>query len=610
VSPTVGAGQLNDASPGTVNAIKSPWSPLAVPAFKALWLAYLISLIGTWAREAGGPWLMEALKEKSPDTVAFWVSLIQPAGTLPICLLSISAGVFADIYDRRKLLIYSNVWMLVISTILGVVTLAGGATPQMLLGFTLLLGVGAALAGPAFQYVIPELVPPSELPLAIGLNSVALNVARAVGPVLGMLIILLVGIWAGKVPSIGASFLVNAAAFVGVIWVLARWERGDQKRSPHPETLAGATTTAFRYTAHSPAMRAILIRVAGFILCAVIVWAQLPIMAKQLLHGQEWTYMILMGAVGAGAVIGVMFMPKMDKRFSTEGMVVICTAAFGMAMMLLSLCHGPLATLWVAGPLMMVVGFNWVIVPTNFNIATQRSVPGWVKGRAIAMYMTVLFGSFAVGSPIWGAVSSKLGIANSLLISGALVAVGALLAIPFPLTRARGHDFGLANRPAPGEPPPDLEAMEMVLTYQVDRHSVDEFTQKMHQHVRGQRLRNGATGWRLIAAEPDEDANGTVTIEEAFCFASWSDRMRFHARMTSADAAAEAEALRHALEGPSQPHYRPLDVPTAATVSSRRIPHPPPMINWDHIATRFIEELGTMINRIIDSHSDRDHRKK
>jgi MFS family permease len=126
---------------------KSAWSPLAVPAFKALWFAYLISLIGTWAREAGGPWLMEALKEKSPDTVAFWVSLIQPAGTLPICLLSISAGVFADIYDRRKVLIYSNVWMLVISALLGIVTLAGGATPQILLGFTLLLGVGAALAG-------------------------------------------------------------------------------------------------------------------------------------------------------------------------------------------------------------------------------------------------------------------------------------------------------------------------------------------------------------------------------------------------------------------------------------------------------------------------------
>jgi len=606
---------------------KSAWSPLAVPAFKALWFAYLISLIGTWAREAGGPWLMEALKEKSPDTVAFWVSLIQPAGTLPICLLSISAGVFADIYDRRKLLIYSNVWMLVVSALLGIVTLAGGATPLMLLGFTVLLGVGAALAGPAFQYVIPELVPASELPLAIGLNSVALNVARAVGPVLGMLIILLVELWAAKVPSIGASFLVNAVAFIGVIWVLARWERGDQKRSPHPETLGGATTTAFRYTAHSPAMRAILIRVAGFILCAVIVWAQLPIMAKQLLHGAEWTYMLLMGAVGVGAVIGVIFMPKMDKRFSTDGMVVICTIAFGVAMMALGICHyGHVTTLWLAGPLMMIVGFNWVIVPTNFNIATQRSVPGWVKGRAIAMYMTVLFGSFAVGSPIWGAVSSKLGIANSLLISGALVALGSVLAIPFPLTRGRGHDFGPANRPAPGAAPEHTGGIEMVLQYEVGHDVKHEFTRHMHHEVRAQRLRNGAARWRLREDEEAEESNGTARYEETFVFSSWSDRMRFHARTTKADALSEEHALKLLASPPGEPIYRPCETrrgfevggpnhPDSSTplVSSRRIPHPPPMIDWDHIATRFVEELVNILNRMMgeppEPRNRHNHRK-
>jgi len=604
---------------------KSAWSPLAVPAFKALWFAYLISLIGTWAREAGGPWLMRAMMEGHKDAPT-WVSLIQTAGNLPICLLSISAGVFADIYDRRKLLIYTNIWMLVMSALLGITTLAGYATPQVLLGFTFLLGMGAALAGPAFQYVIPELVPPSELPLAIGLNSVALNVARAVGPVLGMLIILLVGLWAAKVPSIGASFLVNAAAFVGVIWVLARWERGEQKRSPHPETLWGATSTAFGYTMHSPAMRAILIRVAGFILCAVIIWAQLPVMARQLLHGQEWTYMLLMGAVGVGAVIGVIFMPKMDKRFSTDGMVVICTIAFGLAMMALGLCHyGHLATLWLAGPLMMVVGFNWVIVPTNFNIATQRSVPGWVKGRAIAMYMTVLFGSFAVGSPIWGTVSSKMGISTSLLIAGALVALGSVLAIPFPLTRAHGHDFGPANRPAP-EAPEHTGGLEMVLHYTVGHESKEAFTRAMHREVRAQRLRNGATRWRLqqhgqgeqSSSSSSPSPNGTVTYEEAFVFSSWSDRMRFHARTTKADALAEEDVLRLVAEPPAGPVYRPYEIPrrgfevigphstgstttTPATpmMSSRRIPHPPPMIDWDHIATRFVEELVNILNRIM-----------
>jgi hypothetical protein len=361
-------------------------------------------------------------------------------------------------------------------------------------------------------------------------------------------------------------------------------------------------------------MRAILIRVAGFILCAVIVWAQLPIMAKQLLHGQEWTYMLLMAAVGVGAVIGVIFMPKMDKRFSTDGMVVICTIAFGVAMMALGLCHyGHVATLWLAGPLMMVVGFNWVIVPTNFNIATQRSVPGWVKGRAIAMYMTVLFGSFAVGSPIWGAVSSKLGIANSLLISGALVALGSVLAIPFPLTRARGHDFGGANGPAPEGTPEHTGWLEMVLHYKVGHEAKEAFMRAMHREVRAQRLRNGATRWRLKEHEAGGESNGTVMYEEAMVFSSWGDRMRFHARTTKADALAEAGVLRLVAEPPAGPVYRPFEIrrrgfgvmvagattPATPVVSSRRIPHPPPMIDWDHIATRFVEELVNILNRMM-----------
>jgi hypothetical protein len=328
--------------------------------------------------------------------------------------------------------------------------------------------------------------------------------------------------------------------------------------------------------------------------------------------------MLLMGAVGVGAVIGVIFMPKMDKRFSTDGMVVICTIAFGLAMMALGLCHyGHLATLWLAGPLMMVVGFNWVIVPTNFNIATQRSVPGWVKGRAIAMYMTVLFGSFAVGSPIWGTVSSKMGISTSLLIAGALVALGSVLAIPFPLTRAKGHDFGPANHPAP-EAPEHTGGLEMVLHYKVGHEAKEAFARAMHREVRAQRLRNGATRWRLQQHEHGESAassnNGTVTYEEAFVFSSWSDRMRFHARTTKADALAEEDVMKLVAEPPAGPVYRPYEIkrrgfdvlpPSQATasstpmVSSRRIPHPPPMIDWDHIATRFVEELVNILNRMM-----------
>lgn len=581
--------------------VKSAWSPLAVPAFKALWFAYLISLIGTWAREAGGPWLMEALKEKSTD-VAFWVSLIQPAGTLPICLLSISAGVLADIYDRRKLLIYFNVWMLVISALLGIFTLGGLATPQVLLGFTFLLGIGAALAGPAFQYVIPELVPPGDLPLAVALNSVALNMGRAVGPVLGMLIVMAAGHFTGKVQAIGASFMVNAFAFIGVIWVLARWKRAEQKRPVHRETLMSATEAAFRFTYHSPALRAILVRVASFILAAVIVWAQMPIIAKKQLGGQEWTYLLLMGAVGVGAVIGVFFMPKLDKRFSTEGMVAICTVAFGLGVMGLSLCRGP-SHLWLAICLLLVVGFNWVIVPTNFNIATQRSVPGWVKGRAIAMYLTVLFGSFAVGSPIWGAVSARLGISNSLLLAGALVCCGALMALLFPLTREIGKDFRPANLP----PPEELKAAGEIgvhISYPVMAEREADFARLMSDQLRRQRLRNGATRWALVRKEAAASGSGFV-YEESMIFGNWSQRMRFHSRTSKADTEQEAQVSAFLISGgaPTLEHRAlPVavsDVMVQPDLPPRHMPHPPPVINWDRVITRTLEEFDEIWNRII-----------
>ncbi|HSI33335.1 MAG: MFS transporter [Phycisphaerae bacterium] len=606
-------------------APKEWWHPLTVPAFRALWIAYSISLIGTWAREAGGPKLMENLTAGRPDS-PFWVSLIQTAGNLPIALLSIAAGVLADIFDRRKLLLWTSVWMLVWSALLATATLTGFINKEAVLVFTLLLGVGAAMAGPAFQYMIPELVPPKDMPLAVALNSVALNVARAVGPALAGGVIALVVYYqsshlapgqsldlGSRLRATGTSFVLNAVAFVGVVWVLARWDRAPQKPPVHRETLWGATVTAFRYTAHSPALRAILVRVAAFILCAVIVWAQLIIIAKrQLATGAtpelknangENIYYILMACVGAGAVAGVMFMPRMDKRFSTEGMVKLCTAVFGLALIGLSQCRGPLASIWLAAPLAIVIGFNWVIVPTNFNIATQKSVPNWVKGRAIAMYMTVLFGSFAVGSPIWGGLASSLqeahnksriadvvaaggdpksvdtkdgfGISMAALTAGSLIILGLLLVKRFPLSRAVGQDFAPANRPAP----PDLAGddaklakspLEAVIEYRVPAGRAEEFVRLMRRDVRLARRRNGATRWRLerrraAAGEPE------VQFRETFVFGSWADRLRHHARTTKADAATEDRALAQCADGTgARTTYRAAVEPPHVEVALKR----------------------------------------
>lgn len=547
---------LSYTSPGTPSQKPSAWSPLRYPIFRALWIAYMVSLIGTWAREAGGQWLIKELTGPAGDAPKY-LGYLRMASDLPIGFLSIAAGVFADVYDRRKLLILCNGLMFAVSLILGLVTLSGHVTAGSVLGLTVLLGVGAALAGPAFQYVLPEVVPPADLPHAIGLNSVALNVARAAGPALGMLAVGLAAKWlhSGTRGS-GASFLINAAAFIGVIGVLISWRRPPQTHAARPETVASATRTAFRYTWHSPALRAILVRVAAFILCASSIWTQLSIFSTRVLHGAEREFGILMAAVGVGAVIGVVAMPYLDKLLSTDGMVALCTAVFGLALMAFSQAR----SITAASAACVIIGFNWVVVPTNFNIATQRSVPGWVKGRAIAMYMTVLWGSMGIGGFIWGSVTTAIGnatgspiegITYSYLISGVLILAGLVLVKRYPLTINKNVDLRPATSfwPAPslaGDPEPNAGPVLVTIEWLIDPANVDQFSRLMQQ-VKLQRLRDGASHWGLF-----DSPSAAGHFREQFLVNTWAEVQRQQKRLTQVDAAIERQALALHI-GPNPP---------------------------------------------------------
>ena len=266
--------------------------------------------------------------------------------------------------------------------------------------------------------------------------------------------------------------------------------------------------------------------------------------------------------------------------------------------MALSQCQGRFANLWLASLLAMVIGFNWVVVPTNFNIATQRSVPGWVKGRAIAMYMTVLFGSFAVGGELWGQVADRVGISNASLIAGICILLGLFLVKPFPLTRARGHDFSLVNRPAPSDPAIS-GGVAMVVNYRIQSHRAAEFAQKMQTGLRHQRLRNGAIGWALREVESSGDV---VHYEECCDFRTWSDHLRFHSRTTKIDVAQEEEVKAFLAGAETTIQYRPASTTTNDIVSPgppRHMPHPPPVIDWDRVMNRALEEFDAIWNRII-----------
>jgi MFS family permease len=267
-----------------------PWAPLANGVFRALWIASIASNIGTWMQNVGAGWLMTELNG-SP----LYVSLIQTATSLPVFLLGIPAGAAADLFDRRKLLIFTQAFMAFSAGVLGWLTVIGKTIPIALLLATFALGIGSTLNNPAWQAIVPEIVPRRDLPQAISLNSVGFNMARAVGPALGGFVI------AAFNP--GAVFLLNALSFLGVIVVLYLWKRTPQPQSSTVnESIVSATWAGLRYVRYSPGIRSVLVRSGSFVIGGSALWAILPILTKSELKGTATTYGVLLGCLGIGSM--------------------------------------------------------------------------------------------------------------------------------------------------------------------------------------------------------------------------------------------------------------------------------------------------------------------
>ncbi|HEY0386461.1 MAG TPA: MFS transporter, partial [Pyrinomonadaceae bacterium] len=302
------------------------WSPLAHPLFRALWLAAVASNIGTWMHNIGADWLMTTLAP-SPLMVA----LMQTAENAPLFLLALPAGALADIVDRRRLLLYTQGWMLVSAVALGLLTLFGLTTPVVLLLLIFSLGLGSALNAPAWQAIVPELVPRPELSAAVSLNSVAFNIARAVGPALGGFVVAAVGSW--------AVFLLNSLSFIGVLLVIYRWQREPATNISPTERVIGAMRAGVRYVRHDPNLRAVLVRTGVFVSCASALWAMLPLVARQQLGLGAFSYGVLLGGLGAGAIIGAVILPSLRLKVSLNVLVIGGTIIFAAATAILATVH-------------------------------------------------------------------------------------------------------------------------------------------------------------------------------------------------------------------------------------------------------------------------------
>jgi predicted MFS family arabinose efflux permease len=411
------------------------WAPLRdSPLFRALWIAQFASNIGTWMQTVGAQWL---LIDRSPVLV----SLVQTASSLPIVLLALPAGAWADMVDRRRLLLSAQLAMLAAAGLLTALTFAGVTSPAVVLGLTFLLGCGTAVAGPSWQAIQPELVERSMLPQAAALNGVNMNLARAVGPAIAGVIVAAAGpAWV---------FALNTLSYLGIAAVLRAWRPAQPMVAGSRERLVEALRAGGRYVRHALIVRRLLYRALLFIPAASAVWALLPLVAARNLHLGSAGYGLLLAAVGLGAVAGALIIPRLRARMGSATMVTAAMLVGAAATVVVGAARMPVFVALALIP----VGGAWIAINSSLNAGLQLALPGWVRARGLAHYLLLFQGSQAAGAVIWGVVAEVTSITTALVIAAATLLADAQHRQPeSDAVRA------LARAPAPAQSRPGRRA--------------------------------------------------------------------------------------------------------------------------------------------------------
>ena len=528
----------NAAGTPSAPAAPSAWDALRYPVFRSLWIATVVSNIGAWMYNAASGWLMTSL---SPSPLI--VSLVQVANSLPLFLFALPAGALADMLDKRRLILALEILTTAFSAVFALLVTLHAVGPTLLLLFIFLLGILAALETPAWQAIVPLLVPASALSSAVAVNSVGVNISRVIGP----------AITGGIIVGLGmaAPFWLDAFSNAGVIGVIYRW-RPPARATVHSlpaESLTGAIRAGMRYARYHRALRATLVRAVGFFLFASAYWALLPLVARSQLQGGPALYGTLLAAIGAGAVGGALFLPRINARLGADGIVVLGEAGTAAALVLFGLARQP----WVAVLACLLAGLSWIGVLAILNVSAQTVLPDWVRGRGLAVYVTVFFGTLTIGSALWGLVAEHLGLPAAHYLAGG----GALLALW--ATRRWKLQSGPAADLTPSMhwPEPVLPAgvdqnagpVLVTVEYHVAAENREAFLAALVPLAR-ERRRDGAYDWNLF-----EDTEHPERMIETWLSDSWVDHLRQHRRFTRADRAVEERVQRLAREPPRITHY-------------------------------------------------------
>lgn len=504
----------------------SGWAPLRNPVYRNLFIAQFVSNIGTFMQSVAAQWFL--VERHSSDVL---VALVQTASLGPTLIFGFFAGVLADLFDRRRLLILLQSYAVLVGLILAVLAYLGRLSPVSLLMFTLAIGCASALTAPAWQAIQPEVVPREQIPAASVLGSVSGNAARAIGPAIGGVVAALAG------PA--AVFTINAVSFAGIIVALAGWRRPKQEASLERERFGAAMATGLAYVNNSPIFRRILLRAALFLFPASALLALLPVAAAHRWHLGASGYGVALGAVGIGAVLAVVVAPPLHRRVSDNVLLAGSAAAYGLAT--LAVVQLPFET---AIPFLPLAGMAWLITLTTLNAAAQLSLPQWVRARGLAIYLLVATGSQAVGSSVWGAIATRTGSATALISAAVMLGVVAL-SVPVlrlrPCTGTLSVDVSTAW-PSPTvvfEPSPNDGPVLVTVRYVVPEANRNKFVAVMTE-VRQSRLRTGGHSWGLYRSVGQSDM-----FIERFTVASWTE---FERQRTERWLEPDSDAVRKALD--------------------------------------------------------------
>lgn len=516
------------------NSQTSPLAPLRHPAFRLIWTATLFANLGTLIQNVGAGWMMAELTPSHN-----MVALVQASTTLPIMVLAIAAGAFADNFDRRKVMLTAQSFMAVISTILALVGWMGWLEPWSLLLFTFLLGCGAAIHLPSWQASMRDLVPRDALPAAITLNSMSFNLMRSVGPALGGMIVAAAGA--------PAAFALNAVSYLAVIYALIRWRPTPEVRLLPAERLGSAISAGLRYVALSPNLMRVMTRACLFGISAVVVLALLPVVTRDILRGQATTYGLMLGAFGFGAIGGALASPILRRRAGIEGVVAGSFFLFAAGTVTIALSSSVLMAL----PGLMVAGAAWVSALSLFNVSTQLATPRWVVGRALSIYQTLTFGGMALGAWFWGLMSDWYSPQAALLTAAAVMVCGGLLGLVWRMPDFVEVNLDPANRFHEPALRLDLQARSGPIMIMVDWDIPPENTSAflaLMAERRRIRLRDGARQWALL-----RDLENPDIWVESYHVATWTEYIRHNQRRTHTDAQ-NVDHLRKLHRGPDAPH--------------------------------------------------------